>query len=44
MVNAGDTISAVGDTGGRAKPELYLEIRRGGKPVDPAPWFRSRTP
>lgn len=44
VVNAGDTLSAVGDTGGRARPELYLEIRRGGKPVDPAPWFRSRTP
>lgn len=44
MVNAGDTISAVGDTGGRARPELYLEIRRAGKPVDPAPWFRTRAP
>jgi septal ring factor EnvC (AmiA/AmiB activator) len=44
VVNAGDTLSAVGDTGGRSRPELYLEIRRGGKPVDPAPWFRSRTP
>lgn len=44
IVNAGDTLSAVGDTGGRSRPELYLEIRRAGKPVDPTPWFRTRTP
>lgn len=43
-VAAGDTIGAVGDTGGRTDPELYFEIRRGGRPVDPQPWFRTRTP
>ena len=42
-VAAGEVIAAAGDTGGRASPELYFEIRRGGKPVDPAPWFRART-
>jgi septal ring factor EnvC (AmiA/AmiB activator) len=43
-VGAGDVIAAAGDTGGRSEPQLYLEIRRGGKPVDPRPWFRQRKP
>ena len=43
-VAAGETIAAAGDTGGRAAPELYFEIRQGGKPVDPGPWFRARRP
>jgi septal ring factor EnvC (AmiA/AmiB activator) len=43
-VAAGETLAAAGDTGGRATPELYFEIRRAGKPVDPAPWFRSPNP
>ena len=44
LVDAGEVIAAAGDTGGRPQPELYFEIRRGGKPVDPRPWFRSRRP
>jgi septal ring factor EnvC (AmiA/AmiB activator) len=43
-VAAGEAIAAAGDTGGRAAPELYFEIRRGGKPVNPAPWFKARSP
>jgi septal ring factor EnvC (AmiA/AmiB activator) len=43
-VSAGDTIAAAGDSGGRPQTQLYFEIRRGGKPVDPRPWFRNRTP
>jgi len=43
-VAAGEAIAAAGDTGGRAAPELYFEIRRGGKPVNPAPWFKARNP
>ena len=43
-VGAGDVIAAAGDTGGRPEPELYFEIRRGGKPIDPRPWFRQRKP
>ncbi|HEX2791597.1 MAG TPA: peptidoglycan DD-metalloendopeptidase family protein [Steroidobacteraceae bacterium] len=43
-VAAGEPIAAAGDTGGRAAPELYFEIRRGGRPVDPAPWFKARSP
>jgi murein hydrolase activator len=43
-VAAGEPIAAAGDTGGRAAPELYFEIRRDGKPVNPAPWFKARSP
>jgi len=43
-VTAGDTIAAAGDSGGRPQPQLYFEIRRGGKPVDPRPWFRNASP
>ncbi|MBV6417886.1 MAG: Murein hydrolase activator EnvC [Steroidobacteraceae bacterium] len=43
-VAPGDTIAAAGDSGGRSRPELYFEIRRGGKPIDPAPWFRQARP
>ena len=38
-VTAGDVIAASGDSGGRSSPELYFEIRRNGRPVDPGPWF-----
>jgi septal ring factor EnvC (AmiA/AmiB activator) len=41
-VGAGEAIAAAGDTGGSTRPELYFEIRRGGRPVDPRPWFKSR--
>jgi murein hydrolase activator len=43
-VSSGETLAAAGDSGGRASPELYFEIRRGGKPVDPGPWFRTPRP
>lgn len=43
-VAAGDVIAAAGDTGGRPEPQLYFEIRRAGKPIDPRPWFRQRRP
>jgi septal ring factor EnvC (AmiA/AmiB activator) len=43
-VGAGDIIAAAGDSGGRPEPELYFEIRRAGKPIDPRPWFRQRRP
>jgi septal ring factor EnvC (AmiA/AmiB activator) len=43
-VAAGDPIAAAGDSGGRARPELYFEIRKGGRPVDPRPWFRASSP
>jgi septal ring factor EnvC (AmiA/AmiB activator) len=43
-VSSGEPIAAAGDSGGRSQPELYFEIRRRGKPVDPGPWFRSNKP
>jgi len=43
-VSAGEAVAAAGDSGGRAQPELYFEIRRAGRPVDPRPWFRSAAP
>ncbi|MBV8910600.1 MAG: peptidoglycan DD-metalloendopeptidase family protein [Gammaproteobacteria bacterium] len=43
-VATGDTIAAAGDSGGSSRPELYFEIRKGGKPVDPRPWFRVADP
>jgi murein hydrolase activator len=43
-VSAGETVGAAGDSGGSNRPELYFEIRKGGKAVDPRPWFRSGEP
>jgi murein hydrolase activator len=43
-VSAGEAVAAAGDSGGRTRPELYFEIRKGGKPVDPRPWFKSSRP
>jgi len=43
-VAAGEPIAAAGDSGGSSRPELYFEIRKGGKPVDPRPWFRAPAP
>jgi murein hydrolase activator len=44
QVATGDTIAAAGDSGGSSRPELYFEIRKGGKPVDPRPWFKAADP
>ncbi|MBU6379133.1 MAG: peptidoglycan DD-metalloendopeptidase family protein [Gammaproteobacteria bacterium] len=44
QVAPGDTIAGVGDSGGRAQPELYFEIRQAARPLDPAPWFKDRQP
>ena len=43
-VNAGDTLASAGDSGGSNRPELYFEIRKGGKAVDPRPWFKVAEP
>jgi septal ring factor EnvC (AmiA/AmiB activator) len=43
-VAAGDTIAAAGDSGGSGRPELYFEIRKAGRPVDPRPWFKAADP
>jgi septal ring factor EnvC (AmiA/AmiB activator) len=43
-VQAGEAIATAGDSGGRARPGLYFEIRRAGKPVNPSGWFKSSAP
>jgi len=43
-VTAGDTVGSAGDSGGSNRPELYFEIRKAGKAVDPRPWFRNGEP
>ena len=39
-VRAGDPIAAAAGAKGGA-PRVYLELRRGGRPVDPMPWLAS---
>ncbi len=50
-VLAGEPVGAMGEarvadasasSGGIAAPELYVEFRKDGKPVDPAPWWADR--
>jgi len=38
-VEAGTVLGTVGDSGSLKGPYLYFELRKGGKPVDPAPWL-----
>ncbi len=39
-VAAGEVIATVGDSGGRARPGLYFEIRHNGKPTNPLRWCK----
>jgi septal ring factor EnvC (AmiA/AmiB activator) len=39
-VAPGEAIAFVGDSGGQANAGLYFEIRKDGKPVNPANWIR----
>jgi septal ring factor EnvC (AmiA/AmiB activator) len=41
-VAPGDVIATVGDSGGEARPELYFELRKGSRPVNPHPWFKQK--
>lgn len=50
-VLAGEPVGAMGEAGaagatgsgnGKAAPELYIEFRKDGKPVDPTPWWSVR--
>ncbi|MDR9438259.1 MAG: peptidoglycan DD-metalloendopeptidase family protein [Halomonas sp.] len=38
-VSRGDTLGAVGDSGGQQRPGLYFEVRLGGDPIDPRRWI-----
>ena len=39
-VTAGTPLATVGSSGGRERPALYFEVRKDGKPVDPARWLQ----
>ncbi len=39
IVNAGETIALLGQSGGQTNPNLYFEIRHKGQPVNPTSWL-----
>ncbi|MDX2011492.1 MAG: peptidoglycan DD-metalloendopeptidase family protein [Myxococcaceae bacterium] len=41
VVNEGESIGAVGDTGSLKGAYLYFEIRKQGQAVDPQPWLKA---
>ncbi|WP_149196419.1 murein hydrolase activator EnvC family protein [Luteimonas suaedae] len=41
-VGRGDAVASVGNSGGQGQPALYFELRRDGKPIDPATWLQKR--
>jgi septal ring factor EnvC (AmiA/AmiB activator) len=41
-VKAGETIAAVGNSGGNPETGLYFELRHLGQPIDPLKWFAPR--
>jgi septal ring factor EnvC (AmiA/AmiB activator) len=43
-VSPGDVIAAAGDSGGRSRPELYFEIRKGSTPLNPHQWIKKSLP
>lgn len=42
VVEAGEPIATVGNSGGQASPALYFAIRQQGRPSDPAQWCRAQ--
>ncbi len=40
LVDSGEVIATVGDSGSKSGPGLYFEVRHHGKPVDPMEWIR----
>lgn len=43
-VAPGDVIAAAGDSGGRERTELYFEIRKGSRPLNPHQWIKKPLP
>ena len=41
-VETGETIAIVGNSGGEQHAGLYLELRKDGRPFNPAPWFAGK--
>jgi murein hydrolase activator len=41
VVEAGEVMATVGDTGSMSGPKLYFEVRHHGKPLDPMQWLES---
>ncbi|MDX1410431.1 MAG: peptidoglycan DD-metalloendopeptidase family protein, partial [Saprospiraceae bacterium] len=41
-VEENEVIALVGSSGGQQRTGLYLELRKHGKPFDPAPWFAGK--
>jgi septal ring factor EnvC (AmiA/AmiB activator) len=41
-VETGQTIAVVGNSGGGQRAGLYLELRKDGQPINPAPWFAGK--
>ncbi|TFH87596.1 peptidase M23 [Billgrantia azerbaijanica] len=41
-LSRGDTLGAVGVSGGQREAALYFEVRRGGEPIDPQAWIATR--
>jgi murein hydrolase activator len=40
FVRRGEAVALVGDSDSLAGSKLYFEMRKDGKSIDPAPWFR----
>jgi murein hydrolase activator len=42
VISGGETIAAVGNSGGNSDSGLYFEMRHQGKPFDPLTWISLR--
>jgi septal ring factor EnvC (AmiA/AmiB activator) len=42
LIEAGETIAVVGDSGGQSEPGLYFGIREQGRPLNPLEWCARR--
>lgn len=40
VVQAGEAIALLGQSGGQSRPNLYFEIRHKGKPINPINWLK----
>jgi septal ring factor EnvC (AmiA/AmiB activator) len=40
VVQAGEAIALLGESGGQSRPNLYFEIRHKGRPINPVNWLK----